>query len=160
MHIWTITKWKNNLFDTGERRTGIRFRYDKTVDNEVKRACSQFAKWMRREYYFPARVPVYVKDAKTIRAKDGDKVKGIFFEPKLYSDEPYIKIAVGDYYDLVKKHGKDNALAMILSSLAHEITHYYQWINNIELTKTGAERQASQYAKYILYEYSQTREYP
>ena len=56
--------------------------------------------------------------------------------------------------------GKDNALASILLSLAHELTHYYQWINNIQLTPTGRERQATKYANYIIDEYASTREHP
>ena len=154
MHIWTITNWEKNIDDNRKRRTGIRFRYDKAVDPEVKRACTQFAQWLRTEYYFPLRVLVYVKKNKTIRAKDGENVVGIFFEPVSYSDEPHIRIATGDYEELKNKIGKDNALATILATLAHELTHYYQWINGIQLTPIGRERQASRYSDYILYEYS------
>lgn len=160
MHIWTITNWKKILKENKSRRTGIHFRYDKTVDPEVKRACSQFARWLRLEYYFPLRVLVYVKGADTIRTKDGEKVVGSFFEPFSYDDEPYIRIATGDYDGLVQKMGKDNALATILASLAHELTHYYQWINNIQLTDIGRERQATQYSNFIVDEYSRTCDHP
>jgi len=54
----------------------------------------------------------------------------------------------------------DNALAAVLGSIAHELTHYYQWINDIELTEIGFERQASHYRDRIISEYSQTREHP
>lgn len=160
MHIWTINNWKKNLQENVFRRTGIRFRYDKSVHPEVKRACSQFATWLRTEYYFPLRVVVYVKGTKTICTKDGERVVGSFFEPFSYLDEPYIRIATGDYDDLNSNLGKDNALASILLSLAHEITHYYQWINNIQLTPIGRERQATIYANYIIDEYSLNREHP
>ena len=160
MHIWTIKDWKKNLQDGIPRRTGLRFRYDREVHPEVKRACSQFAIWLRTQYYFPLRVVVYVKGTKTIRAKDGDRVVGIFFEPFSYLDEPYIRIATGDYEELKSDLGNDNALASILHSLAHELTHYYQWINNIQLTPIGRERQATRYARYIMDEYALTREHP
>ena len=156
MHIWTITDWEKNLPDNSLRRTGLRFRYDRNTHPEVKRACLQFAIWLRTQYYFPLRVVVYVKGAKTIRTKDGDHVVGSFFEPFSYLDEPYIRIAAGDYNELANHLGKDNALASILLSLAHELTHYYQWINNIQLTPMGRER----YANYIIDEYASTREHP
>ena len=160
MHIWTITDWKTNLDSDANRRTGLRFRYDKSVDPEVRRACIQFGRWLRSEYYFPLRVPVYVKGSKTIHTKNGENVVGTFFEPFSYSIEPYIRIATGDYEILKEARGKDNALATILASLAHELTHYYQWINNIQLTPIGRERQATSYSHYIIYEYSLTREHP
>lgn len=160
MHIWTITDWQRNLDDNSQRRTGIRFRYDKSVDPEVKKACTKFAQWLRSEYYFPLRVPVYVKGTKTVRTKDGENAVGVFFEPFSYSVEPYIRIATGDYDELKHKVGRDNALARILASLSHEITHYYQWINGIELTSIGIERQASRYSDYIVDEYSMTCEHP
>ena len=160
MHIWTMDNWKKNLLGNTHRRTGIRFRYDNTVDAEVKRACMQFAFWLRSEYVFPLRVLIYVKGAETIRTKDGENVVGCFFEPFSYSEEPYIRIATGDYKKLTSNFGKDNALATILASLAHELTHYYQWINNIQLTPIGRERQATRYAAYIIDEYSSTCEHP
>ena len=160
MYIWTITNWKNNLPDNVSRRSGLRFRYDKTVHPEVKRACTEFAIWLRSQYYFPLRMPVYVKNKKTVLTKDGENVVGLFFEPFSYKDEPYIKIAVGDYETLEVKWGKDNALASILLTLAHEITHYYQWLNNIQITSSSRERQANRCAKYIIDEYSLTREHP
>ncbi len=103
---------------------------------------------------------MYVKGTKTIRTKDGDHVVGSFFEPFSYSDEPYIRFAAGNYEELISVWGKDRALASILLTLAHELTHYYQWINHIPLTPIGRERQASRYAEFIIDEYASTREHP
>lgn len=160
MHIWTINNWEKTLPKDVPRRAGIYFRYDKKVSPRVKDACSQFAIWLRTQYSFPLRVIVYVKGTETFRAKDGERIVGSFFEPFSYLDEPYIKIATGDYDRLLHNLGEDNALASILLSLAHEITHYYQWINNIQLTPIGRERQASRYANYVIDEYASTREHP
>ena len=160
MNIWTITNWKKNLNHNARRRIGLRFRYEKNVDPEVKRACVQFAIWLRQNYEFPLRVVVYVKATKTFNTQDGDEVVGSFFEPYSYSDEPYIKIATGDYVELVYSLGKDSALATILASLSHELTHYYQWINNIHLTEKGREQQAIWYSKYIIDKYAMTCEHP
>lgn len=158
--VWTSIDWVKNLQNNDNRRSGIRFRYDKTVHPEVKRAFMQFANWLRTQYSFPLRVVVYVKGAEMIRARDGENVVGTFFEPFSYADEPYIRVATGDYIELAEQSGKDNALASILWSLAHELTHYYQWINNVKLTDVGKERQASKLANQIIDEYSLTREHP
>lgn len=161
MHIWTIDKWKKyiNIADD-EHRYGLRLRIDREVDSEVKRACKEFAKWLRSEYLFPKRVVVYIKSSRQIEALDGELVSATFFGPYDYRFEPYIRIATGDYCDLLDKLGKDNALAAILCSISHELTHYYQWVNNLPLTEIGEERQAKSYSKYIIKEYAQTREHP
>lgn len=51
-----------------------------TIDN-----CKCFAKWLRSEYYFPIRVPVYIKDKTYIKARDGEHVVGTFLGPYDYS---------------------------------------------------------------------------
>lgn len=155
-----MTEWEKNICNENQNRIGIRFRYDKNVDPEVKRAISQFAIWLRSKYHFPFRVQVYVKSGETIRTYDGDNVVGSFFEPTLFSDESYVRIATGDYNELVCSIGKDNALASILATLAHELTHYFQWINNVQLTDIGKERQAMRYAEYIVDEYSSFYDHP
>jgi len=161
MHIWTIRKWEKNYYVSNlEHRTGVRLKFDKEVDPEVKRACKEFLAWIRTEYYFPIRVPIYVKASEKIRAKDGDMVYGTFFGPDDKNVEPYVRISAGDYVERLKKRGKDRALTGILLSIAHELTHYFQWINDIQLTPIGEERQATMYARYIVDEYAETREHP
>jgi hypothetical protein len=161
MQLWTLTKWKK-YYASNEKNTrvGLRVKYDKEVNEEVKRACKEFCNWLRENYCFPIRVPIYIKSAKRIKAMDGEYVSATFFEPKDRDDEPYIRISTGDYEDMLKRRGKDNALAAILCSISHELTHYYQWINDIQLTEIGAERQAKSYANFILDEYAETREHP
>ena len=73
---------------------------------------------------------------------------------------PYIRIAVGYYQEQTQKRGVDNTLATILWNIAHELTHYFQWINNLELTPMGEERQATNHANRILDEYAETRDHP
>lgn len=161
-HIWTIDDWEKNIDLTREgHRTGLRLRFDKDIDSEVRRACKEFAVFLRREYFFPIRVVVYIKNVKKLIAMDGDKVYGTFWS--MYDDyniEPHIRVAAGDYMDLCHKWGKDSALTAILSTIAHELTHYFQWINALKLTPIGQERQATNYARYILDEYAETREHP
>ena len=159
MHIWTIEKWRK-FYDSQDIRHGLRLRFDQDVDNEVKRACKEFCQWMRSEYYFPIRVSVYLKSSHKIKAQDGELVYGTFFGPFDRYEEPYIRVSTGDYKELMHKSGKDNALAAILVSIAHELTHYFQWVNDIQLTEIGVERQANAYANFIIEEYAETREHP
>lgn len=161
MPIWKLTKWKR-YYDLKDKnhRTGLRLKFDKAVDTEVVRACKEFCKWLRLEYKFPIRIPIYFKSSKQIKATDGEMVSAVFFGPFDKHVEPYIRISTGDYQDMVESNGKDNALAGILGSIGHELTHYFQWINDIELTEIGKERQAVSYAKYIIDKYAETREHP
>ena len=71
--------------------------------------------------------------------------------------EPYIKVATGSYAELCRSDGKDDALAAILYTLGHELTHYFQWLNQLELTPAGAERQANRCAGEIVAWYMDTR---
>lgn len=160
LHIWTIENWKKNLNSIENRRTGLRVRIEKSVDDDLSSACKNFVKWLRKEYYFPLRVIVYIKGTRYIRTIDGDSVVGSFFEPDNYCTEPYIRIATGDYMELLTSYGRDDAMASILLSISHELTHYFQWINGLSLTTIGRERQATIYSHYIIDEYSETRDHP
>lgn len=161
MHVWTLDTWMK-YYENGKYKTrsGLRLRIDKEVDLEVKRACKEFCKWLRTEYYFPIRVSIYLKSANLIKALDGDMVVSTFFEPASRCDEPYIRLATGDYLEMLSNNCKDNALAAIIGSIAHELTHYFQWINDVKLTEIGYERQARAYVQFILDEYAETREHP
>jgi len=75
--------------------------------------------------------------------RDGQKVTASFFAPFDRDVEPYIKIATGDFPFLKKTRGRDNALAAFLCSLAHEITHYQQWIAGKAFSENHAQRAAS-----------------
>ncbi len=159
MHIWTLENWKKT-YDNVDVRTGLRLRCDKSINDEVRRVCKDFCIWLRKNYYFPIRIPIYLKSDYKIKAMDGDLVSATFFQPNSKYIEPYIRIATGDYSELLNTDGKDDALAAILGSIAHELTHYFQWINDIYLTEIGAERQAKVYVNYIISEYAATREHP
>lgn len=156
MHIWTIENWRKHY--NANHRKGLRFVIDKNVDIEVKNACKEFGVWLRKEYYFPIRVPVYVKSHEKIKAQDGDLVVGTFFWPDSMDAEPYVRVAAGDYVELKNKRGRYNALVQILLTIAHELTHYYQWVNNLKLTERGEERQATAYSRFILQEYLENNE--
>ncbi|MEH6882331.1 hypothetical protein V7Z92_00085 [Priestia megaterium] len=51
-------------------------------------------------------------------------VTATFFAPYEKDVEPYIRIATGDYTDLIRERGKIDALYAMLDSIAHELCHY------------------------------------
>ena len=159
MNIWVTDKYKD-LKDYSNVRKGIRLRFCKGINLDLKEAILSYVHWLKKNYEFPIRIPIYFKHSYFIRARDGDMVSAIFFEPSNYYDEPYISIAIGDYDDLVERVGRDNAIATVLRTVTHELTHYFQWINNVELTEVGYERQAVRYADIIIDAYARTREHP
>lgn len=161
MHIWTIQKWINHVPKTYIcEKSYIRIRSDKGIDVDLKTACRNFVLWAKKEYYFPLPIRIYLKSQETFRAFDGDDVVGAFFEPSDYLSLPYIKVATGDYLKMVDLYGRDDAIATILTVIAHEMTHYFQWVNGLSLTDRGRERQAIQYSHFILAEYAETRDHP
>lgn len=138
-------------------RTGLRIRSEQGVHPEVRRACLEFAKWLRMEFEFPIRVPVYLKKSNQIKNTfTQELVSATFFAPYDKEQEPYIRIATGDYMELVQELGQDDALASILNSIAHELGHYYQWIDDEELEEESAEDTAD----YIMHLYAETRDHP
>lgn len=151
MHVWYLQKWrKNSQLNSVIHSKGLRIRIDKEVDSTVHKFCIEFSKWLRKEFEFPLRVNVYIKKDYRIRAKDGDMVVGTFWRPENYNGCPYIRLATGDYLELVQDRGEEDAMWEILRTFAHELTHYFQYINNLKLTLRGEERQANAYADYVL----------
>lgn len=131
-------------------RTGIRI-IGHSTHPEVKDAMIQFAKWLRKNYEFPIRVPVYLRPEHELINMHGEKCSASFFAPWKNTIEPYIRIATGDYEVEKRKRGKDNALASFLVSLAHEIIHYQQWLKYNELEERGVAVKASNIVdKYAL----------
>ena len=138
-------------------RTGLRIRSEQGVHPEVRRACLELAKWLRIEFEFPIRVPVYLKKSDQIKNTfTKELVSATLFAPYDKEQEPYIRIATGDYMELVQELGQDDALASILNSIAHELGHYYQWIDDEELEEESAEDTAD----YIMDLYAETRDHP
>jgi hypothetical protein len=161
MNVWKNENWKNSIeYETYCVRRGLRLYFQKGVDIEVKRSCIEFAKWIRKQYYFPIRVPVYFKLSRRIKCQDGDLVPGKIYLPFDKSFEPYITLATGDIDELRQELGEDNALGAIMGSMVHELTHYFQWVNDISLSDIQAERQANYYEKKIVRKYAMTREHP
>lgn len=148
MNPWLSKKYKK-IYDNADVRTGIALRFEKGVHSDIKSLFLDFAKWLRKKYYFPIRVVVYVKESETVTLMNGNVAWGSFRYFDTF-DEPYIRIPTGDYSEQAEIEGKENAAYTILSSLVHELTHYFQWVNQIEQTDRGSEWQANYYRNRII----------
>ena len=161
MHIWTIERWKRYASpELITPKSRIQLHCDKNTNEDLKLACRHFIQWVKKEYYFPIPLCINLKKQALLKTRDGGTAVGTFFEPTDDSVLPHIRIATGDYPDLLDSLGRDDVIATILTVIAHEMTHYFQWINALPLTERGRERQSTQYSHFILDEYSQTRAHP
>ena len=154
--------WKNiPVEDYKNCRSGIRLVSQPSIDRDLNNAIKEMLKWLRKNYVFPIRCPIYLFDYPHLISRKGEQVSASFIAPYDRFEEPYIKVAVGDYSEEKKNRGRDNAIASILISIFHEITHYYQWIHNIlDDNPQANERQAIYYASKRLQEYATTRDHP
>ena len=161
MHIWTLERWKRHMDSSRvSPRSRVRIVFDKGINEELKQACRDFVVWVKAEYYFPVPLCVRIKKQRILGTQDSDEAVGTFWEPVDHTTLPHIRVAVGDYSEILKELGRDDAIATILTVIAHEMTHYFQWINAIPLTERGRERQAVQYSHFVIDEYALTREHP
>ena len=122
-------------------RSGLRIRGGRG-NAVVRLALIRYARWLRVNYEFPIRVPVYLLPGEFVTTFDGAKCSASFFAPFDQSVEPYIRIATGDYPALAAASGRDNALASFIISLSHEVVHYHQWIETGDIWERGVARRA------------------
>ena len=159
MNPWKSKKWVEFYSNKQVLKNGLRLHFYGDINKNLKVVFKDFAKWLRKEFEFPVRVNVYIKSDCFIKAKDGDLVSATFWGPFNRMNEPYIKIAAGDYCESVRNNDEFNAVCSTVSSLAHELTHYYQWLNDMCLSEVQEERQAVYYSKKIVYMYLDERGY-
>ena len=117
---------------------------------EVRRVLNQYARWLRNTYAFPIRVPVYLYPSRTILNRDGAHVVATFLGPFDRDVEPYIRLATGDYPELKRLWGRNDALSEYVFTLSHEVVHYNQWLE----TGTISERGVTVKSRSMLHRYA------
>lgn len=148
MNIWQSFE-KKNCSDF--KNQGIAFHYEKEIDNELKKLYLSFAKWLRKRYVFPVHINVYILNCEKIRLRNGQLAYGSF---RWYPNRtPCIKIPSAVEKDLLKEYTSEEIYEQILSSLVHELTHYYQWLLNLNQSNAVSERQANHYRYRIIEKY-------
>jgi hypothetical protein len=86
----------------------------------------------------------------------GDWVSASFFAPWSRRQEPYIRIATGDYAAMEVRRGRDSALAAFIVSLSHEVIHYHQWVASGRMTEAGTAAGA----RSMLHRYMKSVDHP
>jgi hypothetical protein len=119
-----------------QSRKGIRIRGHRG-DPRVRAALIRYARWLRRQFEFPVFVPVYLLPGEFVRTMHGEDCSASIFLPWSRTQEPYIRVATGDYVKLASKWGRDSAIAAFLVSLSHEVLHYRQWVETGDFTERG-----------------------
>src|SRR5262249_49884337 len=136
-------------------RRGLRIRGTRG-NPEVRRCLIRFARWLRNNYEFPRRVPVYLLPHESFTTCDGERVVSSFFAPFDRKEEPYIRIATGDYLSERKKRGRDDALASDIGSLCRQLIHYWQWLDTGKTSDVGIDAKV----RSMLRQYSRTVNHP
>lgn len=152
--LWDCSGWELQL--PADTTTGLRLSFEAGVDAEVRRACTCFARWLRREYEFPRRITIWFCSTKTVCASTGEAAVSTFWGPSDDRKAPNVRIAVGDYEALVAERGQDSALTENLRLMALMLSYYFQWLKALP----ESVRQVEYYANAILNDYAQTRERP
>ena len=146
---------RQNLWDSfllenhqGQASCALKLHFEKGVDPALRRLFLRFAGWMRRTYFFPAPLNVYVLDQARVQLQNGVWAYGSF---KWFPNRsPRIKIPAAIEADDLERYEIGEIHEMILSSFVHELTHYYQWVACPGQSNAASERQANYYRYRIL----------
>lgn len=154
MNPWTCTEYKKHYSESV--RTGIRLRLEAGIDVTTRSLFIDFGKWLRKNYIFPIRINVYIKNCETVKLLNGKITYGAFRWFGTY-DEPYIRIPVKPDAQSISEYTSSEIREMALSSFVHELTHYFQWVNRLEQTNRSSEWQANYYRYRIIEQYCNDR---
>jgi len=155
-----MTKKSTFILDTNTRKRGRDSHTRKGLrvighkgNREVRSCLIKFARWLRKNYTFPLPVNVYLSPQPFVVASDNEKCCALFFAPFDRTKTIKITIATGDYIDIRKEMSRTDALAAYIYSFAHEIVHYFQWIETGDITEKGVYQKAMatlrKYAKVV-----------
>lgn len=144
MNLWQQFE-KSNCKKTNQ---GISFHYEKGIDRELREFYLNFVKWLRSKYVFPVHITVYVLSREKVRLRNGSLQYGSF---RWYPNRsPRIKVPSKVEAALLEECSLDEVYVMILSSLVHELSHYFQWVSGLQQTNAVSERQANYYRFRII----------
>ena len=149
MNLWQTFLQSNCTEDNA----GFSLHFDAQIDPEIRSAYLGLAKFLRSRYCFPVHVNIYVKNCEKIRLRNGQPAYGSF---RWFSKRPpNIRIPSKMEEDLLRDHTREEIIDQILSSLIHEMTHYFQWVLDLDQSSAVSERQANYYRYRILDEAAQ-----
>ena len=148
MIFWIEKQFKNEYISSAKER-GIRCVFPRSYDDATKNEIVQFIKFIRSNYYFPIQVKIYFRDMPHfVNQADGHRYYGVFYDGDA-DKKTYPRI------DIAGKQTQNNTIEDILFSIAHELTHYYQWYFLEDETRTyrSLEIEANKWTRFILHTY-------
>ena len=116
---------------------GLLIKCSNEIDMRTRDICCEFGRWLRRNVNFPIRLTIYIKDSYKRKNKLEKEFSASFVVPLNANDNPYIKVATCNR-GTNKSVNEHKVEVSILHSIAHEVTHYIQWINNLEFSENDA----------------------
>lgn len=126
----------------------VAFHFEKGIEPELRELFLRFADWLRQKYCIPVSLNIYIKDCEKIRLVGGEMAYGGF---RYFEDRPpYIRIPARIEPWLREEEEELDIYYSILGSLIHELTHYFQWVSELEQSDSASERQANYYRFRIL----------
>lgn len=152
--------WKRYEYGRKEQplSQGISLHVEKGIDPELRALFVQFIDWARKKYSFPVHVNVYIKDCEKIRLVGGEMAYGGF---RYFEDRPpYIRIPARIDPELREEEDDLDIYYTILGSLVHELTHYFQWVAELDQTDAVSERQANYFRFRVLKQFCKDKGLP
>ncbi len=127
--------------------TGLRLKFYGGITESERRECKLFCDWLRKKFWFPIRVYLlFVHTKKFKDPDDGHLYYGIFYSNDESKRKVYPRICIAAEFD--SEEEKEETFL----SVAHELTHYYQWYFLEDEKKSGRslEIMANKWARYVV----------
>lgn len=150
--LWSTDRYSPELLHRTVRKGGLELRFGRRVHPFVRREITTYCRWLRANYRFPVQAKVYIPSALKILSRTGDLCWGTCLIPDDPDDSAYIHVA-GGFRQSLSEEERRSFLYATLGTLTHELSHYFQYINRVDLTERGMECQATRYAHQVLDEY-------
>ena len=122
----------------------LNVRVQPSVNRLLGKRLEEFLKWFDLTYEIPQRLDISITGAKYVFSLDDRKP----------SEEVFIiRFSTGDFFEKIRKDGKEIGLNTEIHSLLHQIQYYYQFIDDRLLDWEEAEEVAdkitNKYADYL-----------
>ena len=148
MNLWEKFEKKNCKLLNSK----INIRFTKDVDKNLRNYYLQFIKYLRGKYVFPYPLNIYIKNDYKVKLSDGTMTYGKFF---WYYNENKCYIVIPSKIEewLLEEYTLEEEYKMIMGSLVHELTHYFQNVLYKDQKNNISEKQANYYRYRILDEW-------
>lgn len=152
MISWIDKAYKDCYADSA-KASGIRCKfhqYENDFDEATVEGIKAFIDFLRKNYYFPVRLNILFCNTTGFRHHADKHIYfGAFYSMDDERRKVYPRISIA------AKVSERNSLEDVLFSLAHEITHYYQWVFEEENQRTSRslEIEANRWAAHVINTY-------